>query len=171
MTSSRTGGRERILTGRHVLLGLVGFFGIIFAVNGIMVYQAESTFGGLDTDDPYRKGLNYNQRVAAAEAQAKLGWSDKLAYVPQTRRIRVSLTDPAGGAISGLAVTAHVERPATNRFDRELTLEQTGPGTYEVSAADLDAGWWTVDLTARRAAAGPEDATLYESRRRLWIKP
>ncbi len=171
MISARTPSKERTLKGSHVLLTLIGFFGIVFAVNGFMAYQAESTFAGLDTDDPYRKGLAYNQRVAAAKAQAKLGWRDSLAYVPETRRIRVSLTDPAGGAVSGLAVTAQVQRSVTNRFDRQLVLEQTGPGTYEVSAAHLGGGWWTVDLTARGAAANPGDAALYELRRRLWIKP
>jgi nitrogen fixation protein FixH len=157
-----------MLKGRHVLLTLIGFFAVIFAVNGIMVYKAESTFGGLDTDDPYRKGLDYNERIAAAEAQAKLGWRDSLSYVPETRRLRVSLIDKAGGAISGLEVSAQIQRPATNRFDREIVLEQTGPGIYEAEAAGLGPGGWTVDLTAR---SSDEDAALYEARRRLWIKP
>ena len=170
MSSSHPSG-ARPLNGRHVLFALIGFFAVVFAVNGVMIYKAESTFGGLDTADAYRKGLTYNERVAAAEAQAKLGWRDTLTYVPETRRLRVALTDAAGGAVSGLAVRAQVQRPATTRYDRELVLEQTGPGTYEVDAADLDAGWWTVDLEARRGAADQGDAALFESRRRLWIKP
>ncbi len=168
-SSQHTGPRS--LNGRHVLLALIGFFVVIFAVNGIMVYKAESTFGGLDTDDAYRKGLAYNERVAAAAAQAKLGWRDTLAYVPETQRLRVALTDPDGAAVSGLTVTAQVQRPATTRFDQELILEQTGPGTYEADAAGLEAGWWTVDVAARRNAADHENAALYESRRRVWIKP
>ncbi len=50
-------------------------------------------------------------------------------------------------------------------------LEQTGPGSYEVDAAGLDAGWWTIDLTAQRNAPSQQNPTLYESRRRVWIKP
>ena len=50
------------IAGRHVLWGLIGFFGVIFAVNAIFVYAAEETFSGGDTSDPYRKGLNYNAR-------------------------------------------------------------------------------------------------------------
>ncbi len=170
MSSPQPSG-TRHLNGRHVLLSLIGFFGIVFAVNGVMIYKAESTFGGLDTDDAYRKGLAYNERVAAAEAQAKLGWRNKLDYLPERRRIRVSLTDAAGEAVSGLALMAQVQRPATNRFDREIALEQTGPGIYEADVAVLDAGWWTVNLTARKGAADQNEAALYESRRRLWIKP
>jgi len=161
----------RALNGRHVLFGLIGFFAVVFAVNGIMVYKAESTFGGLDTPDAYRKGLAYNERVAAAEAQAKLGWTDKVAYLPETKRMRVSLTDASGGSVTGLTISAQLQRPATNRFDHEIFLTQTGPGTYEADVAALDAGWWTVDLTARKGAGDQKDAAHYESRRRLWIKP
>jgi nitrogen fixation protein FixH len=170
MSSSQTAG-ARQWNGRHVLLALIGFFAVVFAVNGVMIYKAESTFGGLDTDDAYRKGLAYNERVAAAAAQAKLGWQDKLAYAPETKRLRVSLADSAGEAVSDLTVTAQVQRPATNRYDREIVLKQTDPGVYEADASGLDAGWWTVDLSARRGAADQKDAALYESRRRLWIKP
>jgi nitrogen fixation protein FixH len=170
MSSSHSLGK-RPLNGRHVLFALIGFFLVVFGVNGIMIYQAESTFGGLDTDDAYRKGLAYNVRVAAAAAQAKLGWHDKLAYVPETKRLRVTLSDPAGGAVSGLSVTAEVERPTTNRFDHSIVLEPTGPGVYEAEVAELAAGWWTVDLSARRGESDQKDAALYESRRRLWIQP
>jgi nitrogen fixation protein FixH len=156
------------LNGRHVLLTFIGFFLIVFAVNGIMVYKAESTFAGLDTDDPYRKGLDYNERIAVAAAQSRLGWRDQTDYVPATRHLRVTLTDKAGGAVSGLAVTAELERPATSRFDQKLPLTQTGPGIYEADVSGLDAGTWTVDVRARN---GEDDAALYEARRRLWIKP
>jgi len=161
----------RVLNGRHVLFALIGFFAIVFAVNGVMIYQAESTFGGLDTPDPYRKGLNYNARIAAAAAQATRGWRDRLAYLPQSKRMRVSLADRTGGAVSGLTVTAELQRPATNRFDQELVLEQTGPGVYEVDVSGLGPGWWTVDLQARHGTPDGQQPTLYESRRRLWIKP
>ena len=43
-----------------------------------MIYKALTTFGGVETPDAYRKGLAYNQRIAAEEAQAGLGWHDEL---------------------------------------------------------------------------------------------
>ena len=159
---------SRTLNGRHVLLTFIGFFLVVFAVNGIMVYKAESTFAGLDTDDPYRKGLDYNERIAAAAAQSRLGWRDRTDYVPATRHLRVTLTDKAGGAVPGLTLTAELGRPATSRFDQKISLTQTGTGIYEADLASLDPGTWTVDLWARH---GEDDAALYEARRRLWIKP
>ena len=40
-----------------MLLIFIGFFVTVFLVNGLMVYDALSTFGGLETPDAYRKGL------------------------------------------------------------------------------------------------------------------
>jgi nitrogen fixation protein FixH len=160
--------RAFALNGRHVLMVFIGFFLIVFAVNGLMVYQALSTFGGLDTDDAYRKGLAYNDRIAAAATQSRLGWHDRTDSVAAARRLRVTLTDAAGAAVSGLKVRAVMQRPATDVFDRSLSLTQTGPDTYEADVSQLEPGAWTVDVQARR---GGEGAALYEARRRLWIKP
>lgn len=165
-SSQRTSTRP--LTGYHVLAALIGFFLIVFAVNAVMIYKAESTFGGLDTDNAYRKGLTYNDRIEAAEEQAKLGWQDKLDYVPETHRMRVSLTDKAGEPLPGLTVTATLQRPTTSQFDQKLPLAPTGGALYEASVAELEPGWWTVNISAHR---GNEGGPLYEARRRLWIKP
>jgi len=154
-----------------VLLAFVGFFAVVFVADGIMIYKAVSTFGGLDTTDAYRKGLAYNERIAAASSQARRGWRDSLDYVPQSKRLRVALTDGAGGAVSGLTLTAEIMRPATSRFDQVLFLQQTGPGTYEVDVPGLAGGWWTVDLKAHKGAPENQETALYESRRRLWITP
>jgi len=64
------------LRGRHVLFAFLGFFGVIFAVNGVFLYAALSTHTGVVANEPYRKGLNYNQRIAAFQAQEQLGWAE-----------------------------------------------------------------------------------------------
>jgi nitrogen fixation protein FixH len=74
---------QRGLRGAHVLLVFLGFFATIFLVNGIMVYAALSTFGGLEIADAYRKGLAYNARIAEGQAQAQRGWRDSVSYVPR----------------------------------------------------------------------------------------
>jgi nitrogen fixation protein FixH len=161
---------RRGLRGGHVLLIFIGFFATIFLVNGIMVYDALSTFGGLETPDAYRKGLAYNQRIAEGEAQEQRGWRDKLAYVAETQRVRVDLNDSTGAAVPGLFIAGEIGRPVTDRFDRKIEFTQTGPGTYEAEAAGLDAGWWTIDIEARKGA-GAAAEKVYEARERIWIKP
>ena len=100
-----------------MLLAFVGFFMTVFAVNGVMIYEAVSTFGGLETPDAYRKGLAYNQRIAQGEAQEQRGWRDTLAYAPETERVRIDMTDHAGAAVPDLVISGEMGRPATDRFD------------------------------------------------------
>jgi len=170
MNSASSVPRRRGLRGVHVLLVFISFFATIFLVNGIMIYDALSTFGGLETPDAYRKGLAYNERIAESRAQEKRGWRDSLVYVPEMQRVRVDVAEPGGAGVTGLVISGEIERPATDRFDRRLDFAQTGPGTYEADAAGLEPGWWTVDIEARKSAsAGAE--VLYEAKERLWIKP
>ncbi|MGI9403981.1 MAG: FixH family protein [Hyphomicrobium sp.] len=167
---NQAGGR-RTISGRHVLFGLIAFFAIVLVADGYMIYKAVSTFGGLETEDAYRKGLAYNDRIAVANAQAKRGWRDQLNYLPQSKRLRIALLDREGAGVSGLDITASLGRPATNRFDREFSFVQTGPGIYEAEIPAIESGWWTVGVQARRTAPDRRDATVYEAKRRLWIKP
>ncbi|MGZ5914684.1 MAG: FixH family protein, partial [Hyphomicrobium sp.] len=88
----------------------------------------------------------------------------------ETQRVRVDLNDSTGAAVPGLVIAGEIGRPVTDRFDRKIEFTQTGPGTYEAEAAGLDAGWWTIDIEARKGA-GAAAEKVYEARERIWIKP
>ena len=64
----------RPLSGRTVLLSLLGFFGIVIAANGALVAFAIGTMPGLETEKPYQAGIGYNAEIAVARAQAGRGW-------------------------------------------------------------------------------------------------
>ena len=49
------------LTGWKVLAMLLAFFGVVGAVNAVMVYSALSTFSGEVEAHPYEHGLAYNR--------------------------------------------------------------------------------------------------------------
>ena len=67
--------KPRELTGRHVWVWLVGFFGSVFAVNACMVHAAISTFGGVETVSSYKAGLQFEQRSRkGASARQALHW-------------------------------------------------------------------------------------------------
>ena len=61
--------KPRELTGRAVLIWLIGFFGLVFVVNGIMAKAAISTFGGVETQSSYKAGQMFEHEVALARAQ------------------------------------------------------------------------------------------------------
>jgi nitrogen fixation protein FixH len=162
-TSGASGG----LRGGHVALIFFSFFAVIFVVNGAMMYSAITTYTGIVSNEPYRKGLHYNERIAEDERQAKLGWSDDVT-IARDGRIVVALAADQTGPVTGMKVAAQIGRPSTNRFDSRLDLSETGPGRYEAQTGALDAGAWIVALEVRTDgnAADP----VYRMRRRLWLK-
>jgi nitrogen fixation protein FixH len=159
--------REQGLTGSHVLVGFLAFFGIIFAVNGSMIYNAVTTNAGLVANEPYRKGLYYNERIAADERQAQLHWSDGVALV-RSGSLEITFAAGDGAPVSGLTVKAVVGRPATNREDKQVTLKETTPGTYVGDVGPLEAGAW---LLSFEVFQGQATEPSYRARRRLWLKP
>lgn len=154
------------IQGRHVLLGLAAFFGVMFAVNGVFTYYAVSTFGGGDTVDPYRKGLNYNDAIDAARRQAELGWLSNVTYALDGSELSVRLTDGSGEAVSGLRLGATLGRPATDEDDIALTFDETSPGRY-VADVRLAPGQWVLSVASQDQARGGE--VLYRLKQRIWV--
>ncbi len=161
--------RNRVLTGRHVALTFAGFFGVVFAVNIYFVTVALSTHTGVVANEPYRKGLKYNERIAASEQQESLGWKDETVLSPGGRSLIVSLHDNTGQPLRGLDVSATIGRAATAREDTLLHLREVTAGTYEAELTLSGHGGYVASIEAR--AAGDDAANvLYRSRRRLWLK-
>src|SRR5262245_1621977 len=100
--------RDEGLKGRHVLLTLVAFFGVMLIVNGIFVYYAITTFGGGDTSNPYQKGLHYNDTIAEAARQSERGWVATLAYADG--RIALKLKDRQDQPVRGVRLEGSVGR-------------------------------------------------------------
>jgi nitrogen fixation protein FixH len=154
--------------GIHVLAIFVGFFLTVAAVDGFFIYQAVSTFGGIETPDAYKKGVAYNASIARDVQQARLGWQDEVAILGAPRRLRVALRDRDGTAIAGKRLAATIGRPATDRFDAALEMYETSAGIYEAPLPATADGTWIVDLSAYEGEAGEP---AYQARRRLWIGP
>jgi nitrogen fixation protein FixH len=156
------------MQGRHVLGAFLGFFVAIFVMNGALIYAAISTNSGPVANEPYRKGLHYNERIAAGERQAKLGWSDRL-DITQDGAVALVLANSAGQPVIGLKVETVLGRPASNRDDIRIGLTEVAPGRYEARTTPLSAGVWLVAVEARAGSDAAEP--LYRKRRRLWFSP
>lgn len=156
------------LQGRHVLMGMLAFFGIIFAVNGVLLYQALSTHSGLVAQEPYRKGLAYNARIAADERQASLQWSAEVEVVAEGR-VALGLVDAQLQPVAGRTVAAVLGRPTSNRHDLRLSLVERSPGQYVAQVGRIDAGAWLIDVEIRDSA--DQGSPSYRLRRRIWLKP
>jgi nitrogen fixation protein FixH len=156
---------ERRGTGVIFLVGLLLFFGTVFAVNGALVYYAVTTFSGEQEASPYEHGLAYDKDIAAAREQDARGWKVTLSAARREAgtpaSIALTLHDRDDAPLQGLDVTATLEFPTDKKLDRRVTLLETGAGDY---AAEVPAreGRWDVVIEARRGGE-----RLFRSRNRV----
>lgn len=145
-TPEMTAAAERRLTGRHVLFGMIAFFGVVIAVNGVFTWFALDTWTGLAVDKAYQKGIAYNDELAAADRQKALGWrSDvRLDGAADGRTVTVEMRDAGGAPLTGLAVDLRFLRPTHEGLDREVVAAERAPGVYTAGIDLPEAGRWNV---------------------------
>ena len=158
---------EGTVKGYHVLFGVLSFFAVVFAVNGYFLFAALSTHSGVVAQEPYRKGLDYNSRIAADERQAELGWNETVS-VTGDGRVSVTVLDREAQPLSDLVVSGSIGRPSTVRHDRTFRLAEQERGRYAAEVGALEPGNWIIAIEARSGADDTEPA--YRARRRLWLK-
>jgi len=170
-TTTGSGGGERRgakeVTGWTVLVCLVAFFGVVAAVNAVMIRAAVSTFGGLETESSYQAGLDFEREAAQARAQDALHWQVDAALAPLrdgTARIVIDAKDAAGRPLHGLVATARLVHPADARDDRPILLEETQPGEFRGAAA-ANAGQWDLVLELSR-----DGVRVFRSKNRIALR-
>ena len=160
---------ESRLTGKHILLILLGFFAVVGVVNAAFVYFAVSTGPGEEQGASYEVGLRYNKILAEERTQNALQWRHQ-SQIAQSSRLRVSVTDNAGAPVPRLAVTGTFSRPATDNADRSIVFKEVGAGLYEAPLGQIEPGSWVLSFIAEKARPGAESAT-YRVKERLWLSP
>lgn len=151
-SSTMTPEPRRRLTGKTVLICLVGFFGIVATVNAIMLHAAVTTFAGTKADSAYRAGLAYNGEAAAASAQDALNWriNGQFAHIEAGQvMLMVDVTDAHHAPIPGLAIAARLAHPLNAKLDREMTLARVTEGTFR-GVAEAQAGQWELTIDVMR---------------------
>lgn len=116
----------------------VMFFAVIAVLDGIFVYMAVSTQTGVVTEQPYEKGLAFNETLAEARAQPDL--EHHASYTDGTLRWKLPLTQAV--------VTASIVRPVQDGYDFDVELKHKGGGVYEARPDTPLPGAWTAKLKA-----------------------
>jgi nitrogen fixation protein FixH len=154
------------LTGKHVLICFVGFFGVVFAVNAVMVKAAMSTFGGVQTASSYKAGLMFGQDVARAEQQDALHWhvSGKLSRDGSGNAVLdISVRDSKDIPVKGLAAEARLAHPADERRDHLIALNDASTGRFH-GAVWAEPGQWELIVDLYK-----DDARVFRSRSRVML--
>ncbi len=135
------------LTGHMVLYAMLGFFAVIFVVNGTFVYFALSSFPGTSTDHAYEKGVTYNKTLARAKQQAARGWSSQVTVSAQGQVV-VRLVNRDGAMVGDQQVMVSLVRPARGDLDQIINLVEGPLGHYKGRAHPLLGGQWRAEITA-----------------------
>jgi len=139
------------ISGKHVLLALLAFFGVIIAANAIFITLALKSFPGETEEHPYLKGVNYNKTLAERAKQAALGWRAEVVKAEKSgagAAIGLRLFDAADRPLLHLRVDGALQRPAYNREDTTLTFKLTNQGVYLANVELLTPGAWNLSAVA-----------------------
>ena len=154
-----------VLKGWHVLIIFLCFFGVMFAVNGVFLYHAITSFPGEDVKKSYVQGLNYNDTLEARKAQRELGWTALAGY--ERGELIFQLEDAAGVSIYEHDVEAEVRRAATMNEDQVIMLARSASGDFR-SVMNLEPGQWSIRFKVRSTEDG---RLLFEARKNITVVP
>lgn len=159
--------RPSFANGRWIPWVFVAAFGVVFLANGALVYLGAKSWTGLETEDPYEKGIAYNRALAGARDQAARGWQLAADFAGRAAdgRLTVSLRDRDGQPLTGARVRVLFVRPTHEGFDREAALAALGAGRYGADIALPLAGQWDLRLLVSH------DGASHQAVRRLHIAP
>lgn len=149
-------------TGRHMLMIMVAFFGVIIAVNIGMAKLAGSSFGGLVVENSYVASQEFNGRLKQSREQIALQWTAAFKIIDGT--IRYRLTDRDGKAVSAASVSVQFRHPSYEAADWNVDLRPAGDGTFEAAHASRD-GTWNVQIDSEVGRRVP-----YRDVRRITIR-
>jgi len=158
--------QPREVTGRTVFICLVAFFGLIAAMNAVLIRLAVSTFGGVETENAYQAGLNFSREIAAAEVQDALHWQVKATVSggPEATVVELVAHDAGGRPLAGLDATAQLVHPTDRRGDLTVPLDERTTGIFrgQVAAAH---GNWTLVIDLLR-----DGSRVFRSRNRVFLR-
>lgn len=134
--------------GRWIPWVFVGGFGVVIAVNAVLITAAISTFTGTTTVGAYNRGLEYGEVLAEADRQRALGWRGAVSRADGA--VLVSLRLPDGTPLPADAiVTGRLQRPL-DRTALPLAFQPAGPGGWRAVAEVSAPGAWEAVLTVTR---------------------
>jgi nitrogen fixation protein FixH len=141
----------RRFTGWHMTAIMLLFFGTIITVNVTMAVFATTTFGGKVVENSYVASQKYNDWLAAARAQQRLGWTHKASLDGERHLIVQS-------SVRGARIEAVARHPLGREAERALRF--AGENGRFRSLEPLPSGRWIVHLTV---ASGAEQARYIET--------
>jgi nitrogen fixation protein FixH len=149
----------REFTGRHMLISMIAFFGVIIAVNLFMTRMAIKSFGGRVVENSYVASQNFNRWLAAADRQVAMRWQGAMT-LDAKRRI-VARISQNGQRLAAPFATGQARQPLGGAAPLTLVFD-TLPNGQLRSQKPVPSGRWIVSLSVKQNG---ETAMFMESLR------
>ncbi len=133
---------QKEITGRHVLIAVILFFGLIISVNAYFITAAVKSFRGEDVKGSYRQGLDYDQRISERAQERALGWVVRGNVINgDVSNLLFSLSDETGTPVRNLFVKGRLRHPTDRALDLPLTFEESSAGIYQADFTVKNGQW------------------------------
>ena len=154
-----------VLKGWHVLVIILVCFWVMFAVNGLFVYRAYTTFPGEVVAKPFEEGIGFNGEIHRRAAAQALGWKARLTDHVEGGRAELTLAirDASGRPVAGLHPAGQISRTVTQSGRQSVTFTETQPGVYAANVV-APSGLSELELKAK----GPNGADFELEQRFVW---
>lgn len=158
MSAANAASRRTAKAGRSWIPWVfVAGFAAVLAVNGALIYFAMGSWAGLADESAFEHGRSYNRDIGEAARQSALGWTLGIALEPVARgsgevELSVTASDRAGQPLTGLELSAKLERPLGARATIATALVPAADGRYIAKLAVPLRGRWDIHVVARRGS-------------------
>ena len=139
----------------------------MFAVTGVLVQAAISTFGGVETLSSYKAGLLFEQEAGLAQRQDALHWQVSGALARNAAgeaMLDVTARDAQGAPLKGLTADARLAHPADDRLDHVIEIGAVGDGVFH-GTTSAQAGQWELIIDLYRG-----DQRVFRSHSRVTLR-
>ncbi len=147
-------------TGKHMMMIMVAFFGVIVAVNFNMARLASSTWTGLVVENSYVASQHFNDELMQARAQRETGLHSGLSY--KSGVLTFTLKNQDGVSLQATDLVAEIGRPAFEQADTLIPFSKGSDGDY-VLGLTLEPGVWAIKIT------GTTDGFQYRRDARVFV--
>jgi nitrogen fixation protein FixH len=149
-----------ILNGYHILMIFIAFFGVIITVNLIMARAAVTNWTGLVVKNSYVASQHFNEKIAAHDEIAALGWRETARA--EGRNFIWGVTDAKGATVAARRVTVSFTRPIGVKDDATVVAAPLPDGSLAPIPFPAP-GRWNVTVKAEfDGVAGLESIHRFE---------
>lgn len=150
-------GIQREFTGKHMLLAMVAFFGVVVIANFTMAWFASHSWTGLVVKNGYVASQHYNEQLKLSGQQKARGWHSSMSF--QGGEFRVQTIDKQGNPVTFDSIHIQFIRPLVDQKNAQsLSLDEKGQYSAKI---ELTEGLWDFVLVGEGSQTFHLEGRLY----------